>query len=220
MVSRTVRTAVVALATSVALSGVPIRVAFADQPARIEAARGTRTLGDEMVDFARKYLDTQYNVPGRLTSKYPGLDCLGLLFKVLQDKYGVSWTRWSYNPTTLVPQLSSEPKTYFASDYSRDPNGITNGLKKGDFVFFLWPRRNEEADGKLREPAMARDQSGNQLWVWHTAMYAGDGRIIHATPFDDNYKVVEEKLPAFMDRNGFVGFVAITPDPKFIQRKK
>ena len=159
--------------------------------------------------IARKYLDTEYNWEGRMTHAHPGLDCLGLLFVALEKKYGISWKNWSVKPTELISQLDQahDKRTILLSD--SDEKSLIGKLKAGDLVFFL---RTVPLSGDT--PA-ARDRGGKSFYVWHTAIYDGRGKMLHASPFPDShgnetYKVVQEDLMPFMKNNSFDGLVAVT----------
>ena len=175
-------------------------------PARAQPAEPSK---QSLEKIARKYLDTEYNWEGRMTHAHPGLDCLGLLFVTLEKKYGISWRNWSVKPSELIGQLdkSHDKRTVLLSD--SDEAGLLKKLKPGDLIFFLRP---VVLSG---DSPVARDKAGKSFYVWHTAIYDGNGKMLHASPFPDargeeTYKVVSEDLLPFMKGNQFDGLVAVT----------
>jgi cell wall-associated NlpC family hydrolase len=175
-------------------------------PARAQSPGGS---DQPLEKIARKYLQTEYHWEGRLTHAHPGLDCLGLLFVALEKKYGISWKNWSVKPTELIRQLDKahDKRTLLLSD--SDESGLLKKLKPGDLIFLLRP---VVLSGD--SPA-AKDGRGKNYYVWHTAIYDGGGKIMHASPFPDErgnetYRVVEESLLPFMRNNSFDGIVAVT----------
>lgn len=182
--------------TAAMLSTGGVSTAWAQNKAAIESITTNET-----VTAARKYLGTNYNWEGRMTRRYPGLDCLGLMFKALEERFGVPWQKWNTYPTKLIPQLGKNSVVVIMSE------GVSlDKLKEGDFIFFLWHDSHQD------EPAVVKGE--DKYWVWHTAIYAGNGNIIHASPFNGRYKVVEEPLTSFMESNEFLGFIAVTPNVK------
>ncbi len=166
-----------------------------------------------LADIARRYKDVQYNWEGRLTHAHPGLDCLGLLFVTLEKKYGISWKNWSVKPSELIAQLDQKHgrRTILLSE--SDEASLLRSLKGGDFLFFLRPVVTSG------DSAVAHDRGGKGFYVWHTAIYSGSGKMLHASPFPDSgghetYKVVEEDLMPFMKGNQFDGLVAVTFERK------
>jgi len=174
-----------------------------------------------LVRAARQFLSTGYNYQGRNTHKFPGLDCLGLVFLSIQHVYGIPWQNWSrgnpdLKPSVLVTQLNrtSKPTLHDISKYSQNPKDLFAKLKEGDVIFFL-------TTGKLvRDESMAETSEGNDLYGLHVAIYVGNGKIIHASPFSEGtgewhsgYAVVEESLISFMRNNGFSYFVSTSVKP-------
>lgn len=156
----------------------------------------------ELVSAAKKYIGVEYKWGGRLTKKLPGLDCLGLIFKSIEDITGISWKKWSVYPTKLIKQLGGESKIVFLNE----ENPLSN-VSEGDILFFLWTSKNDDE-------VAAYDKEGNSLYVWHTAIYIGDGKIIHCSPFKDETgqtanKVLIESVIPFMERTAFVGFLKV-----------
>ncbi len=85
-------------------------------------------------------------------------------------------------------------------------------LKPGDFLFLLWPVKPPKENYDI---PVAKDQFGHDLYVWHTAMYTGDGWMIHASPGFKNAwgdaisSVYEENLMSFLRTNACSGFVRV-----------
>jgi cell wall-associated NlpC family hydrolase len=182
-----------------ALAGsVPIR-AHGNPPETEKSSQADQSLDT----IARKYLDTPYNWGGRMTEELPGLDCLGLMFISIRDKYRTPWRSWSVKPSRLMDQIDqkNERKLFLSG-----PSAVPKEMHPGDFIFLL---RHVKLSG---DTSVAKDKSGKELYVWHTAIYSGGGKMIHASPFPDErgsetYKVVEEPLVPFLKQNFFEGFI-------------
>ena len=68
----------------------------------IELERYNELIATEFVENAKKYIGTPYNWGGRLTEKYPGLDCLGLLFLAHSETFGSEWYNFSTYPSKII----------------------------------------------------------------------------------------------------------------------
>ena len=167
---------------------------------------------ERFVDSARAYLNrnkhpTTYQWGGRDTKNHPGLDCLGLIFVSIQSLIGIKWTHWSVIPSKLIEQLGGERGILLLMSHNMPKDLAIQSLKMGDLIFFL-------STEKIRDiPLVVKrvNKTETEYRVIHTAIYTGDGKIIHASPFDDNICVVEEDLFEFIERNQLDGYIAIEP---------
>lgn len=175
-------------------------------PARA-GPEGTEKIALEKI--AGKYLGAQYNWEGRLTNAHPGLDCLGLIFVSLEKKYGISWSNWSVKPSELIYQLEQKHSKRTILLFASDEDSILKKVSAGDLIFFLRP----VVLGGDEKAAM--DSSGKDYYVWHAAIYEGNGKIVHASSYPDSsgnetYRVTEDRLVTFMKSNQFDGLIAVT----------
>jgi cell wall-associated NlpC family hydrolase len=175
-------------------------------------AAGTPPVEHTLVLALRKHLGTDYTWDGRLTKRLPNLDCLGLIFRALEETTGVTWDRWSVMPSRLLTQLGNGRTITRVFVPNVTEKAMVSGLEPGDVIFFLWPTPTSD---KPVAHDVFKDADGRMisadLWVWHTAIYTGANRIIHASPFDGNGKVIEEPLFDFAKRQKFLGFIAKAP---------
>jgi cell wall-associated NlpC family hydrolase len=136
------------------------------------------------VQAARSHLGTPYRWNGRGTSRLPGLDCLGILFRADEAVTGTPWREFAVNPSELVAGGLLGAAVPTLSGVLRDDVPHSH-LQPGDVLYFLLAGY-EIPD----EPLMVRGDV--RYWPWHTGLYAGEGQVIHASPGAG--KVVEEPL--------------------------
>lgn len=103
-----------AATASTILAGSPVTapwssVRSAPQVETLQAHAVKKEAKNPLVESARKYLGVPYEWGGRL-GKTKGLDCLGLMYAVIQEKYHIAWHRWSTTPFTLIHQLDKTGK--------------------------------------------------------------------------------------------------------------
>lgn len=143
--------------------------------------------GQALLDAARPLVGTTYDLGARL-QRGRGTDCQGIIFYAAERLQRCTWRSFSVMPTTTVearelgrPVAGASPMLTRALDVSR--------LEPGDVILFLGTSENP-AEAALTvlddEPA----------WVWHMGIYAGAGRVLHASPFAG--VVLEEDLKALL----------------------
>lgn len=127
------------------------------------------------IENGLSYLGEPYLWNGRDTQRLPGLDCLGLLYRAWGPVTDTAWTAYPVNPSELVAGgLLGEPvKGTPALRRGFD----VNTLRPGDVLYFLI-----EGYEIPDEPLWVRGEA--RFWPWHTALYIGDGEILHAAPGD------------------------------------
>lgn len=152
---------------------------------------------DAVVTEARKFLGTPYVLGGRLGDGRDGIDCQGVIFLALEKVFGCGWRSYSVYPTKSVarrelgaPVPGSSPVATAGLDVA--------ALEKGDVLMLVGFDKNpaEGPIGKL---------DGRNVWVWHTGLYAGDGKWI----VGDHYagKAVEVPLQPYLvaHRDAYAG---------------
>jgi hypothetical protein len=146
-----------------------------------------------MVDQARKYVGTPYLLGGRAPSK--GLDCQGVIFLAAQSVRACSWKSYSVFPTQTVRTGELGAVVLTASAAGLD----VAKLQFADVIMLLAETENP------KEPSIATLE-GRPQWVWHTGLYAGEGKWINADPFSG--RVEESSLAEYVRSNGYTGIVA------------
>ena len=144
---------------------------------------------DALVMNARALLDTPYVFGGRLGvgRQKEGIDCQGTLFYALEKTYeGCDWRSYSVMPTTTISHKELGA-IHLAPVLTKDLR--LDRLAPGDFIFMLGWAENpaEEAIATLK---------GRKVWVWHTALYSGEGRMIVGDHFAG--KVIETDLLSYL----------------------
>jgi cell wall-associated NlpC family hydrolase len=127
--------------------------------------------GPALVTHAREVLGTPYEFGGRLRGKTPGIDCQGVLFYALERAFPrCGWKSYSVMPTVSIPTAELGPAVSGMNPVSSAAVDLGK-LEPGDFLWFVGPAENPA------EPAIAK-LGGADVWVWHTGLYAGDGKFI------------------------------------------
>lgn len=138
---------------------------------------------DRIVALARERLGEPYRWEGRGTDRFPGYDCLGILFRSFGAVDGRSWRTYEVNPSELVANGKLGAPVDGLDGILRDElDPVT--LAKGDVLYFLLRDYRIPDD-----PLLVRGEA--QYWPWHTGLYVGDGRVLHARPGES---VMEQSL--------------------------
>jgi len=140
-----------------------------------------------MLAAARPLVGVPYDLGGRLQPGR-GTDCQGVVFYAAERVQRCTWRSFSVMPTKTVasrelgaPVEGAYPTTMAALDLTL--------IRPGDVVLFLGRSENKA------EPALTT-LDGAAVWVWHMGLYAGEGRVLHASPFAG--AVVDEALGDFV----------------------
>ncbi len=161
-----------------------LSVGLAQDPAPAEAAP---TPHSQAVTAAEALIGEPYAWGGRNQPSHPGVDCLGLLYLAWGSVTGTSWRSYPVDPSKLVasgllgqpvPGLDAVPRDKL------DPAS----LQPGDVLYFLL-QDYEIPDAPLWH------HDDHDYWPWHTGLYAGEGRVLHAQP---GGRVRSQRLDAVM----------------------
>ena len=146
-----------------------------------------------MVQHARETLGTPYRLGGRCRKPGDGIDCQGVLFYAAERVGECSWRSYSVMPTeTVADRELGEPVPGMDPVATADLR--VGQLVPGDVLFLV-----DEAENPA-EPAIGR-LGDTPVWVWHTGLYAGNGRWI----VGDHYagQAVETDLARYLrDHSG------------------
>ncbi len=124
--------------------------------------------GPKLVRSAREALGVPYRLGGRMRGPTDGLDCQGLVFYSVERLGPCAWRSFSVFPTESIRrgelgQPVLEPTLTGEVDLA--------GLRPGDILWLVGFSENP------KEPAIGT-LGGRPVWVWHLALYSGDGKMI------------------------------------------
>ncbi len=131
---------------------------------------------EAVLGYARSYLGKTWRWEGRDSPRYPGVDCLGLLYLAFGRATGTPWTRYPTDPAPLVASgMLGQPLPGLDGRLRAEADlGL---LQRGDVLYFLIAER-EIPD----EPLLVAQ--GVRYWPWHTGLYLGEDQhqVLHAEP--------------------------------------
>ncbi len=150
----------------------PTQPAVAATP--VPQAAKAQARGQQALEAGRALIGEPYEWGGRNQASHPGVDCLGLLYLAWGSVTGTPWRSYPVNPSEIVTsgKLGS-PVPGLDAVLREDLD--TSKLEPGDVLYFL-VANYEIPDAPLWE------HEDTPYWPWHTGMYAGDGRALHAEP--------------------------------------
>jgi len=163
---------------------------------------------NRMVNAARELLGKPYYFGGRLKDD-EGIDCQGVMFYAAERISECGWKSFSTMPTRSVSDGELGDPVEGLSPIHKD-NLIVDLLAPGDIILFVQSAENP------KEPNIA-ELNGKPVWVWHTAIYSGNGKFIVGDHLHG--KVVETSLRHYLDHTASYDGVFITrmahgPTPK------
>jgi cell wall-associated NlpC family hydrolase len=130
--------------------------------------------GQRALEAGRALIGEPYAWGGRGEPSHPGIDCLGLIFLAWGEVRDTPWRRFPVDPSKIVasgmlgqpvPGLDGVLRAGVAPDL----------LEPGDVLYFLM------ADYPIPDAPLWRHE-GHDYHPWHTGLYAGEGRALHAQP--------------------------------------
>ncbi len=146
----------------------------ADTPDPIPLTKAQAERAAKVLDAARTHLDKPWMWGGRDAEKHPGVDCLGLMFLADSAVSGRSWRAFEVNPSELVANEKLGNPVVGVAGVLRSELQIAN-LMPGDALYFL--KANYQIED---EPLLVRGKTS--YWPWHTGLYMGEQKVIHADP--------------------------------------
>ncbi len=138
-------------------------------------SKAATPVGQRLVEAARELLGTPYNFGGRLGTKEgrlrPGIDCQGVLFYAVEQVFPTcDWRSYSVMPTKSIAR-SELGETVDGFGPAKTSDVALDKLLPGDVLWLVGPGENP-AEGAIAT------LDGERVWVWHTALYSGEGRMI------------------------------------------
>lgn len=149
-----------------------------------------RAKAQRLLHAARALHGVEYDFGGRL-QKGRGIDCQGVLFFAAEALSPCGWRSYSVMPTVSVRDRELGSPVPGLSPVATEDLDVS-ALEPGDVLWLVGFAENPA------EPALAAIAE-RPVWVWHTALYAGDGAFLHADFFTG--EVREEPLKPFLERH-------------------
>jgi len=132
------------------------------------------TRGERALEAGRALIGEPYRWGGRNQSSHPGVDCLGLLYLAWGSVTGTPWRSYPVDPSKIVASGKLGAPAPGLDAVLREELDLAQ-LEPGDVLYFLVA--NYEIPD---EPLWLHEDT--PYWPWHTGMYAGEGRALHAEP--------------------------------------
>lgn len=109
-----------------------------------------------------------YQLGGRLKKKGDGVDCEGVVFAVAEQLTGCGWRSFPVDPTKLLATRALGDRVPGLDPVATEALDVA-ALRPGDVVMLVAPAQNPK-EGPIGQLA------SQDVWVWHTGVYVGDGR--------------------------------------------
>lgn len=154
------------------------------------------SFGHKILEEAKKYVGVRYKFGGRNIN---GLDCMGLIFLAYSKVTGRDWRKLSVYPSKIIKSGDFGNPVEGLNGVIIEENNVKEVISKmeiGDIIYFLVPYEV----GKDKPIVSINEKN---YWCLHMAIYAGNGKILHANPFiDDSNKaeVIIELIENFVNR--------------------
>lgn len=148
---------------------------------------------ERFIKAARELIGVRYELGGRLRIDGEGIDCQGVLFYAAERLGPCGWKSFSVMPTKSVARQELGRRVP-GLDPVASSELLIDKLQPGDVILFVDFMNNpaEPAIGKI---------DGEEVWVWHTGLYSGNGNVIEA----DLPGVVETNLVGLLSTYSYAG---------------
>ena len=162
------------------------------QPYRLQADPASVTAGSAQVEAmiieADRFLGEKWIWNGRNTEKYPGVDCLGLLFLAHGKVVKRQWYDYAYDPSPLVKSGKLGAPVPGLDGVLRG-NEDRSLLRRGDILYFL-------LEGYVVDDEPLLTLGNDKYWAWHTGIYVGEGQhwVLNAHPSYGTVRMVLDDI--------------------------
>jgi cell wall-associated NlpC family hydrolase len=145
-----------------------------ESPPADPATTTATSRGERALEAGRALIGEPYRWGGRLDEGHPGVDCLGLLFLAWGAVSDTPWRGYPVDPSKIVASGKLGAHVTGLDGVLRADVDLAL-LQPGDVLYLL------VADYEIPDAPLWRHE-GHDYWPWHTALYAGEGRALHAQP--------------------------------------